>query len=442
MVGSVAGIEATNTKAGSLPGFSFVVLACVERLAGLSTVNLPDAVNDFVYPALLAVGLAVAATAIYLATRPVVDRRLSERHTSAERRAAELRARDLVRRHGLGTLDYFALRDDKQWFFHRDTLVAYAVYGGVCLVSPDPIGPEDEREEAWGAFRTFTEARGWTIGIVGAGEAWLPLYAAAGMRYLYLGDEAVVDVQQFTLEGGKMKGLRQACTRMERHGYTVEFLEPSSIDPARVPDLVALLEMNRRGEGERGFSMCLGRLFDPKDSGLLLTVVTGPDASPAAMCQFVPTPALRGFSLDIMRRDPGDHPNGLLDYTLCATIEHLRSRGAIGLSLNFAAFRSILDGERGEGLTTRTERWALKRLSGIMPIETLWRFNAKYFPEWLPRYLVYPAAESFLPVVMSTLRAESITELPVIGRFFTNDPANRPGTVVPESLLTTKDAKH
>jgi len=434
--GAVVGIEATNTHRGDLPGLALVVLACVERLVGLSTVNLSDKVDDFVYPAMLSVGIAVALTTMYLATRPVVDRRLSERHTSAERRAAELRARDLVRRHGLGTLDYFALRDDKQWFFHRDTVVAYAVYGGVCLVSPDPIGPEDEREEAWGAFRHFAEAKGWTIGVIGAGEGWLPLYAAAGMRYLYLGDEAVVDVPAFSLQGGKMKGLRQACSRMERHGYSVEFLDPATIDPARVPDLVALMEMNRRGEGERGFSMVLGRLFNPKDAGLLLTVVTGPDGKPAAMCQFVPTPALRGYSLDLMRRDPGEHPNGLLDLALCATIEHLQTKDAKGLSLNFAAFRSILDGERGEGVTTRAERWALKRLSGIMPIETLWRFNAKYYPEWLPRYLVWPAAESFVPVVMATLRAESLTELPVIGRFLANDPSNRPGTVVPESLLS------
>jgi lysylphosphatidylglycerol synthetase-like protein (DUF2156 family) len=440
--GAVIGVELTNLRRGELPGFGLLVLAVVERLAGIKAISLPDRVDDFVYPAMLTVGIAVAASALYLATRPVVDRRLSERATSAERRAAELRARDLVRRHGRGTLDYFALRDDKQFFFHRDTLVAYAVYGGVCLVSPDPIGPEDEREEAWGEFRGFAEAKGWTIGVVGAGEAWLPLYSQAGMRYLYLGDEAVVDVQQFTLTGGKMKGLRQACTRLERHGYTAEFLDPSRIDPARVPELVGLMELNRRGEGERGFSMCLGRLFNPKDTGLLLTVITGPDGKPAAMCQFVSSPAIRGYSLDLMRRDPAEHPNGLIDYALCTTIEHLKTEGAAGLSLNFAAFRSILDGERGEGVTTRAERWALKRLSGILPIETLWRFNAKYYPDWLPRYLVFPAAESFLPVVMSTLRAESITELPVIGRFFSQDPSNRPGTVVPEELMGSGTARH
>ena len=85
-----------------------------------------------------------------------------------------------MRRHGRGTLDYFALRDDKQFFFFRDSLVAYAVYGGVALISPDPIGPEAERTEVFSAFRSYAEARGWTIGVMGAGEEWLSIYHAAG----------------------------------------------------------------------------------------------------------------------------------------------------------------------------------------------------------------------------------------------------------------------
>ena len=126
------------------------------------------------------------AIALFLLTRPVVDRRL----TSG--RAAEFRARDIVRRHGISTLDYFALRSDKQWFFHRDSLVAYAVYGGVCLISPDPIGPRNEREQVWGAFRRFADSHGWVTSVMGAGEDWLSVYRDSGMHNIYLGDEAVV----------------------------------------------------------------------------------------------------------------------------------------------------------------------------------------------------------------------------------------------------------
>lgn len=434
VIAATIGVEVSSGR-HHLPAFGVVFMACIERFVGVNNIALPDTAADFIDPSLLAVGVTLFVSSLYLLTRPVVDRRLSMTGRGAERRLAELRAREIVRRHGRGTLDYFALRDDKQFFFFRDSLIAYAVYGGVALVSPDPIGPEAERSEAFSTFRAYAEGRGWTIGVIGASEDWLPIYGAAGLHHLYIGDEAIVDCPTFSLAGGKMKGLRQATTRLARHGYTVEFLDPANIDPSRVTDILELISMLRRGEAERGFSMMLGRLFNPKDKGLLLTIVHGPDGKPVAVCQFVASPAINGYSLDLMRRDPGEHPNGLIDFALCSTIEHLRDIGARGLSLNFAAFRSVLDGERGEGTFTRVERWALKRLSGIFPIESLWTFNAKYDPTWLPRYLVYPAAESFVPVAAAVLRAESLTELPVLGRFLVSDPSNRPGTVVPDEVL-------
>jgi lysylphosphatidylglycerol synthetase-like protein (DUF2156 family) len=434
VIAATLGIEAAS-RHHHLPSFGVVLMACVERLVGQYAIALPDRVSDFASPTLLAVGVSLIISALYLVTRPVVDRRLSTSAGTRERRLAEFRAREIVRRHGRGTLDYFALRDDKQFFFFRDTLVAYAVYGGVALISPDPIGPATERAGALSAFRAFAESRGWTIAVMGASEEWLGIYHAAGLHYLYLGDEAIVDCPSFSLDGHKMKGLRQACNRLARYGYTVEFLDPANIDPAKVTGILELISLLRRGGGERGFSMMLGRLFDPKDRGLLLTVVSDPTSKPVAVCQFVPSPAIGGYSLDLMRRDPGEHPNGLIDYALCSTIDHLRRQGARGLSLNFAAFRSVLDGERGDGTFTKVERWALRRMSGILPIESLWSFNAKYFPSWLPRHLVYPAAESFVPVVAATLRAENLTELPLLGRFLVNDPSNRPGTVVPEEVL-------
>ncbi len=221
-------------------------------------------------------------------------------------------------------------------------MVAYAVFGGVCLGLARSHRPRSEQGHIWDAFRHFVDRNGWALGVMAAGEEWLPTYRDSGMRHLYIGDEAVVDVQSFSLKGGKMKGLRQAVNRVERYGYTVEFLDPSRLTPEEALPLVPLIDQNRRGEQERGFSMMLGRLFDPRDTGLLLTVVKGADGVPVAMCQFVPSQAILGHSLDLMRRDSGDHPNGLLDFALCATIDHLRERGERGLSLNFAAMRSLL----------------------------------------------------------------------------------------------------
>jgi lysylphosphatidylglycerol synthetase-like protein (DUF2156 family) len=180
---------------------------------------------------------------------------------------------------------------------------------------------------------------------------------------------------------------------------------------------------SHRGDAERGFSMTLGRIFDPADQGLLLAVVHAPPdgllpgGQPVAFCQYVPAAGIGGYSLDLMRRDDGDHPNGLIDFAVVETVRYLAQRGYRGLGLNFATMRAVLAGEAGEGRIQRTEAWLLRRMSDSMQIESLWKFNAKFDPDWQPRYAVYDAPENALATALAMARAESFWELPVIGRF-------------------------
>ena len=398
-----------------------------ERMIGLHSIALPERLDDFLSPALVGVSVALAVLAGWLLFRPVVIR---HRHQGDE--TGQAKAREIVARHGHGTLDYFALRSDKQYWFTEtgETLVAYAVYGGVCLVSPDPIGPESERDTAWTAFRRFADNRGWNVAVMGAGEEWLPVYRETGMHDLYVGDEAVVDATRFNLDGGRYKGLRQAVNRVAKYGYTISFHDPASLPPELEASLRQVMTQSRRGDVERGFSMTLGRVFCPEDQGLLLAVVHDKDGKPVAFCQYVPAAGIEGYSLDLMRRDEGEHPNGLIDFAVVETLRHLRDHGKRGLGLNFATMRAVLAGESGHGVTQRAQRWFLRRMSDSMQIESLWRFNAKYDPEWQPRYAVYDAPEHMVPAALAVARAESFWELPLIGRFLV------PAGSEPESLST------
>jgi hypothetical protein len=87
-------------------------------------------------------------------------------------------------------------------------------------------------------------------------------------------------------------------------------------------------------------------------------------------------------------------------------------------------------------VTQRVERWAIRRLSGVLQIETLWRFNAKYEPRWLPRYIVFDSAEQFVPCAIQIMRAESLTEVPIIGRLLNAGGTKRAGSAVPEEVLS------
>jgi lysylphosphatidylglycerol synthetase-like protein (DUF2156 family)/predicted phosphodiesterase len=411
----VAGTAATELFTQGQPRLPLLraLVAVAERLWGDTSIALPDRVGDFVTPALFALGPALVIGAGWLVFRPVV----SHRRVRGGSEVGRAEARQIVRRHGGDTLAYFALRDDKRHFLWGESMVAYAVYSGVCLVSPDPIGPATEREPTWAAFHRFADDHGWSVAVLGASEEWLPVYRHSGMHDIYVGDEAVVDCTRFELEGGHRKSLRQAVNRIAKYGYTVGFYDPARLDPELQASLLAMMGESRRGQVERGFSMTLGRVFDPADEGLLLVVAFGPDGNPVALCQYVPAPGIDGYSLDLMRRSHGEHPNGLLDFLVVRTIEHLRDQGMRGLCLNFATMRAVLAGETGGGITQRVERWLLRRMSDSMQIESLWRYNAKFDPEWHPRYAVYDAPENVLPAALAVARAESFWELPLIGRF-------------------------
>lgn len=390
------------------------VRAVAARLEGRHVAGLAPRVDQFLRPALIGLGFTIVAVALWRSLRPVIVHSSERRENEADM----ARAREVIGRFGGGTLDYFALRSDKSHFFAGASLVSYAVKGGVCLVSPDPIGPELERETTWSAFRSFADEQGWIVSVLGASKEWLPIYERFGMFCLYVGDEGIVDVASFDLAGGERKSLRQAVNRIARNGYTMTFHDPATIQPQLRTQLEDLMTKSRRGGVERGFSMTLGRVFDPRDQGLLLAVCLAPDGSPAAFCQYVPSPTAGGWSLDLMRRDVAEHPNGLLDFVIVETIRHLHSRGDRTLGLNFATMRAVLAGETGHSLWQRAQRWVLQHLSADMQIASLWHFNAKYGPRWQPRYAVLDGSENAIPAAVAVARAESMWELPVIGRWF------------------------
>ncbi|MEO7427969.1 MAG: phosphatidylglycerol lysyltransferase domain-containing protein, partial [Acidimicrobiales bacterium] len=387
------------------------IRALVERLAGNSTIPLPGD-TPFVTPALAAVGVGLAFAVLLVLFGP----RRPPPPSRGQHLADRTRARRVVEQYGGDTLGYFALRDDKEWFFTGASVVAYGVRNGVCLVSPDPIGPVDEWADTWSEFAAFADQHGWPVAVVGAGPGWLPVYEAAGMQSIYMGDEAIVDCQAFTLDGGSMKGLRGSYNRIKKAGYTTVFLPPDQVGPEMEQSLRDMMADTRQGATERGFSMTLSRVFDPDDTDLLLSIALDPDGRPTAFCQWVPAADIAGWSLDLTRRSAAQQPNGVSDFLIVEMILHLKANHQVGLGLNFAVMREIVAGERGGGFSS-LERRILHKFSETMQIESLWRYNLKFRPYWRPRYVVLDAVEHSAAQTVAIAGAESIWELPLLGRF-------------------------
>src|SRR5439155_15190669 len=154
-------------------------------------------------------------------------------------------AAELVRARGTDTLSFFKLRGDKHYFFSEDrrAFVGYRIENGVLLLSGDPVGPDDALGLLLAQVRAFADVRGLKLGGVGASERLRPLYEQLGLRTLYLGDEAIVELDKFSLEGRPIRKVRQSVTRLRKAGYTAELGSVASLDASAVARVEEVLEL-------------------------------------------------------------------------------------------------------------------------------------------------------------------------------------------------------
>jgi lysyl-tRNA synthetase class 2 len=329
-----------------------------------------------------------------------------------EAREREL-ARTLVASFGGDTLAPFVLRADKSYFFAEDerALLAYRVVGGVAIVSGDPIGPRDASPELIDAFIAFAHARDWRIAILGASERYLDLYRSRGLHAIYHGDEAVVDVECFSLDGRAMRKVRQSVHRLERLGYTAEVLRPSEIDSALRAELEAILKAWLGQEPERGFVMTLDNLFRIDDA--VFAIGRGADGTPHGFLHFAVSPVCRVLSLSSMPRRR-DTPNGFNEWLISVTVGWARAQDFRRVSLNFAPFAALLAPEAELNTMQRAQRQALFAVKGHFQLDNLLLFNRKFLPEYERRFVVYERRLDLPRVGIAALAAEAY--LPFTGR--------------------------
>ncbi|MFE5797343.1 phosphatidylglycerol lysyltransferase domain-containing protein [Streptomyces sp. NPDC056503] len=323
--------------------------------------------------------------------------------------------RALLDKHGdRDSLGYFALRREKSviWSPSEKAAVAYRVVGGVSLASGDPIGDP----EAWpGAIEPWlAQARehGWIPAVMGASEEAGVVYARHGLDALELGDEAIVETDEFTLDGRAMRTVRQAYNRVKRAGYEVRIRRHEEIPAEEMAALLRKADDWRDGATERGFSMALGRLGDPRDGRCVMLECSDDTGELRALLSFVPW-GPKGLSLDLMRRDR-DSENGLMEFMVIELLQRAKEIGITQVSLNFAMFRSVFErgSKLGAGPVLRLWRSLLSFFSRWWQIESLYRANAKYRPIWEPRFMLFEKSADLPRIGLSAGRAEGFLEAP------------------------------
>ena len=241
----------------------------VDRAITAASGVLPDGpllAGTASHPGLL-VNASIAAVVVlgWMVLRSLLRPALPEDgHSAGEHE----RASAVVRRHGTDSLDPFTLREDKALFFEGESFLAYRVIRETAVVSGDPVGPPGSVPRLLERFVRFAEERDWNVVITAASARYLAVCEGLGLRTLEIGEEAVVDPRGFSLEGRRIRKVRQSVARVERRGWRAEVVPDEEITPELDGEL-AEVEGDWRARQRRliGFAMTLGRLAGPADRG-------------------------------------------------------------------------------------------------------------------------------------------------------------------------------
>lgn len=339
----------------------------------------------------------------------------SQRLTAALHGDEEPRIRALLGAYGRNdSLGYFATRRDKAVVFapNGKAAVTYRVEAGVCLGSGDPVGDPAAWTPAIDAWLAVARRYGWQPAVMGASEDGATAYARSGLGALQLGDEAILHVAHFDLDGRDMRVTRQAVNRVRRTGATTVIRRHSALSEDEMQMIVDRADKWRDTETERGFSMALDRLGDSADGDCLLVEAFDDKGELIALLSFVPW-GKDGISLDLMRRDRAA-PNGVMEFMVAELCAAAPGLGVRRISLNFAVFRSAFEegGRIGAGPVLKVWRKLLLFFSRWWQLEALYRSNVKYGPEWYPRFLCFQDAGSLARVSLASGIAEGFVSVP------------------------------
>lgn len=310
------------------------------------------------------------------------------------------RVTELVRHPSSDTLAPFVLRHDRSYAFSKDgrAAVGYRVLLGVAVVGGDPVGEPEAFPDAVAEFVRTCDRAGWRVAALAVRDDLAPLWHRHGLRTVGIGDEVLLDVDTFTMSGRAMRNVRQAVQRTRHFGVTTDIVREGDLDTGLRMEVAGLARDWLRGAAERGFSMILDGLATGRHPDCVLVLARDHTGRLIGCQRYVPSGDT--LSLDTMRRDP-DTVNGVNERMIADVVDHARERGIRVVSLNFAAFRTLLDSTE-RGVFERVGYQALHLLDPFIRVESLYRFNAKFHPGYLARGVAFPSWLS-VPVVAAAM---------------------------------------
>ncbi|WEK17454.1 MAG: phosphatidylglycerol lysyltransferase domain-containing protein [Candidatus Pedobacter colombiensis] len=295
-------------------------------------------------------------------------------------------ARQLLGKFGSSALDYFKVYPDKFLFFNatKTAFISFKLTRHFAIVLEDPVGEsETERIGMIASFEEFCGQNGFISAYYRVPEKSLHMYTTMGYKHIPIGEEAVLDLTTFTLDGGKMKTTRSAISRLTAEGYCLKvYQEPIKDGLLQKLEKVSDNWLDELNQKEVAFTQGVFDTCILKNQ----TIITVEDEEEKvyAFLNLIPDYAPGEATYDLIRK-VADSPNGVLDMLLAKTFIYLKEEGYKSVNMGLAP----LSGMEKVNITQKTIKYAYENFKMFGQFKGLRRYKEKFYPNWNKKYLIY-----------------------------------------------------
>ena len=303
-----------------------------------------------------------------------------------------------IHKYNGNVLTHLIFLHDKYIFWNSkgNVLFSFQKFADKIVVLGDLTGEKSEFPHAIEEFLIISDLYGYTPVFYESSNDMLPIFHENGFDFFKLGEEAFVDLENFSVSGKKMKALRAVKNKFERENFIFEINEPPFSDDL-LQELKTVSNEWLGGRREKGFS--LGFFDEAYLNKSEVAILKNTDEEVIGFASLMPVyDQDQTVSVDLMRFIPSS-PSGTMDFIFLSLFEWAKEKGYTQFNLGMAPLSNV-------GLSKYSffsEKVAAQiYLHGqvFYHFQGLRKFKEKYHVSWVPKYLAY-RKKSSLPITMA-----------------------------------------
>ena len=297
------------------------------------------------------------------------------------------RAKALTQQFGNSALDFFKTYSDKFIFAPSEinAYISYRVNRNFAVVLENPVAENsEEMKKCIVSFGKYCYENGLKEIYYRVSKESLPVYNEMSKKSLFLGQEGVIDLDFFSLEGGEKKSIRNALNKINEQGYTTHINTPPLRD-GLIQKLKAVsdewLKLTEREE----IIFSQGMFVEKEIKEQTVISVENSEEKIIAFLNIIPDYVKNEGTYDLLRKT-ADAPNGIMDYILVELFKYFKDIGIQYVNLGFAPMSGLNDPHT---FTEKSMKFAYEKIRSFSHYKGQRDYKDKFNPRWNDKFLIY-----------------------------------------------------